>query len=406
MKRNHTDKRNGWEDIVSKQGLLFHTVTENVVEHGGPAPTDPYRSPGAKSHPETRKVAYWDESVFYSFQMEQILLLEKRTNELHQMCLDAVQHVIDNKRYAELHIPEIAIPLIEYSWNNETPAIYGRFDFMYDGRGEPKMLEYNADTPTSLLEAAVIQWYWKEDKFKKYDQFNSIHERLVAKWKELKDYLMAGPLYFAHMDDWEDAMNSAYMADTASQAGIEIDSILIPDIGWHSIENIFVDVKENTMRNIFKLYPWEWLLKDEYGKNIAKVIEDTVWIEPTWKMILSNKGILPILWELFPNHPNLLKASFKNDLGLDNYVTKPYLSREGQNVTIVENSGKTSNPGSYGDEGLIYQELAKPAVFDGAYYPVIGSWVIDGQSAGMGIRESNTPITGNRSRFVPHVIEV
>jgi len=232
----------------------------------------------------------------------------------------------------------------------------------------------------------------------------------VAKWKELKEYLMHGPLYFAHLDNWEDAMTAAYMADTAFQAGIEVDSILVPDIGWHALENIFVDTKENTIRNTFKLYPWEWMFNETFGSNVAKVIEDTVWIEPAWKMILSNKGILPILWEMFPKHPNLLMASFKDDLGLDSYVTKPYLSREGQNITIVRKDmfGKQTRQGTdgnYGKEGLIYQELARLPKFDDIFTPVIGSWVIDGESAGMGIRESVGPITNNTSRFVPHIIE-
>ena len=39
--------------------------------------------------------------------------------------------------------------------------------------------------------------------------------------------------------------------------------------------------------------------------------------------------------------------------------------------------------------------------FDG-HHPVIGSWVIANQAAGIGIREDTSPITGNNSRFVPH----
>jgi len=382
MIRCINDKRAGWEKTVERQGLIFHTA---------------------------EKATYWDESVYYSLRMKQVDILESATNKLHEMCLEAVQHVIDKNRFAEIHIPESAIPLIKYSWDNETPAIYGRFDLAYDGESPPKLLEYNADTPTSLLEAAVIQWYWKEDCFKHLDQFNSIHEKLVAKWTELKDYLMHGPLYFAHLDNWEDAMTAAYMADVASQAGIDVNSILVSDIGWHSLENVFVDNRENTIRNLFKLYPWEWLVAEEYGPNIAKTIEDMVWIEPPWKMVLSNKGILPILWEMFPNHENLLQASTK-PLKLDEYVTKPYFSREGQNVTVVEKDihgkeTKLSRLGDYGKEGLIYQALAKLPCYENRFYPVIGSWVIDGVSAGIGIRESIGPITDNTSRFVPHVID-
>lgn len=404
MLRKLIDKRKDWQSTVEKQGLLYHTSSQAVIDKE--ASVSPYRQT-PESHMEKVKTYYWDESVYYSFKMDQVNQLEIATNKLHSMCLEAVQHIIDKNRYKELHIPDIAIPLIQYSWDNETPAIYGRFDFGYDGVNPPKLYEYNADTPTSLLEAAVIQWYWKEDCFKHLDQFNSIHERLIAKWKELKEYLMHGPLYFGHLDNWEDAMNSAYMADTANQAGIEIDSILMSEIQWHAHENIFVDSKENTIRNLFKLYPWEWLLKEEFGQHIPRLIDEMCWIEPPWKMILSNKGILPILSEMFPGHENLLKSSFRDNLKLDNYVKKPYFSREGQGVTIYYSKPQcslTHGPEFVSPEGYIFQETFQ-AKFDDVHYPVVGSWVIDGQSAGIGIRESIGPITDNSSRFVPHVIE-
>ncbi len=64
--------------------------------------------------------------------------------------------------------------------------LYGRFDFAYDGRNI-KMLEYNADTPTGLLEASVAQWLWIEQVsgIANRDQFNSIHEDLIKRWKTI-----------------------------------------------------------------------------------------------------------------------------------------------------------------------------------------------------------------------------
>lgn len=375
MKRIKNDVRPNWQKTVESQGMIYHTANE---------------------------VPYWDESAYYEFTSKQVDELEAATNDLHRICLEAVQHIIDNKRYAELHIPEVAIPLIEFSWNNESPAIYGRFDLAYDGEHPPKMLEYNADTPTALIEAAVIQWFWLQDNFgKESDQFNSIHERLIAKWKELKDYVKPGPLYLTYMDSWEDYMTVTYMQDVAAQAGLECKSIPIKEIGWDTIDKVFVDEKLGSMRNVFKLYPWEWLLKDEYGQHIGQTVENTFFIEPAWKMLLSNKGILPILWELNPGHPNLLPAYFEPSK-LAWHVKKPFYSREGANVSIVtETETVEENGGKYGEEGFIYQELALLPKFDGNH-PVIGSWVIDGESAGIGIRESTSLITNNLGRFIPH----
>lgn len=377
MKRIQNPVRNGWQKTVESQGMVYHTADD---------------------------VPYWDESAYYQFSEKEVDTLETATTELHKLCLDAVQHVIDHKLYDQLHIPAAAIPLIEHSWNNETPAIYGRFDLAFNGEGQPKMLEYNADTPTSLLEASVIQWYWQQDCFKSADQFNSIHEKLIAKWAELTEYLKSNTLHLGYMDTYEDFMTVSYLADTAVQAGLKAKTIVMNQIGWDSKDNTFIDEDFLAMKNIFKLYPWEWLMKDQFGLNIAQTMETTFWLEPAWKMILSNKGILPILWELNPGHPNLLEAHYEPSK-LPWHVKKPFYSREGANISInTELEELASTDGKYGEEGYIYQDLALLAKFDGNY-PVLGSWIIDGEAAGIGIRESTNLITNNTSRFVPHIIK-
>ncbi|HEY1242976.1 MAG TPA: glutathionylspermidine synthase family protein [Bryobacteraceae bacterium] len=375
MERVAIHPRQGWQDIVSTQGLTFH-------------------SPGGRP--------YWDESAFYRFKSWQIDELERATNELHEMCLKAAQYVIDRKRFAEFGIPEAAVPSILEAWEAEPPAIYGRFDFSYDGRTPAKLLEYNADTPTALLEASVIQWYWLQDIAPREDQFNSIHERLVAKWKELRGYILARPLYFVHADDEEDLMTATYMRDTADQAGFETAGLLMKDIGWDSEQASFVDLDGRPMRSIFKLYPWEWMLHEEFGPHALEVAGEVQWIEPIWKMLLSNKAILAILWELYPGHANLLETYLDGPRALRQYVKKPKVSREGANISMMSEEEAAQTDGDYGDEGYVYQAAAPLPNF-GGNRPVLGSWVIDGVSAGMGIRESAGPVTDNLSRFVPHL---
>src|SRR5579862_532986 len=160
MQRIPISPRPGWRQKVEALGLLFHTTGDKP---------------------------YWYEEAYYQLNTRQIDQIEKATNELHKMCLEAVEFVIDKNRFADLAIPEDAIPAIKSSWEGDVPAIYGRFDLAYDGFNAPKLLEYNADTPTALLEAAVIQWHWLQELFPDADQFNSIWEGLVAKWKLLKD---------------------------------------------------------------------------------------------------------------------------------------------------------------------------------------------------------------------------
>ncbi|GAC1437938.1 MAG: glutathionylspermidine synthase family protein [Sediminibacterium sp.] len=375
MKRIATSPRNNWQSAVEKLGFGFHT-------------TD---------------IPYWDESVYYEMTLDEIRMIEKATAELWDLCLGVVQHVIDHQLYQQFGIPEWIVPYVEKSWSEDYPAIYGRFDFCYKN-GQLKLLEFNADTPTSLYEAGIVQWFWLQDFDKNKDQFNSIHEKLIGYWKYLKNYLYPGTLHFTCLKETlEDLTNTEYMRDCAIQAGLETKLIFIDDLGWDDASKQFVDIEDQPVKNIFKLYPWEWLLKDAFGKNITEDSNSAFWIEPGWKMLLSNKGILPILWELYPACPYLLPAYFEAGT-LTNYVKKPLLSREGANIHMVQGEQLIQQTeGSYGKEGVIFQELFTLPEFDGRY-PVIGSWVIGQEPAGMGIREADTLITDNLSRFVPHLI--
>lgn len=374
MNRKLIDPRSNWKKIVEDQGLLFH-------------------SPGS---------IYWNESACYQFTAKQIDELEAATNALHEMSLAAVQHVIDKERFDELKIPSAAVPMIIKSWNESHPALHGRFDLAYDGKGPAKMLEYNADTPTSLLEAAVIQWYWLKDVFPSADQFNSIHDKLVAKWKDLQPYLDGERVHFAHMNDIEDLFTVTYLRETAQQAGLKTEGVHIKEIG--SDGAAFFDEQKKRIHTIYKLYPWEWMIHEEFGPQLLSTYSEMQWIEPLWKMILSNKGILAILWELFPNHENLLPAKIGAPITAE-FCKKPLLSREGANVSLHTKAGISSTDGDYGEEGFVYQAIANVPCFDGNY-PIIGSWyVLDQGAAGIGIRESDGPITGNLARFVPHYFE-
>jgi glutathionylspermidine synthase len=148
------------------------------------------------------------------------------------------------------------------------------------------------------------------------------------------------------------------------------------------------------------------MVREQFGRHLGAA--GTIWMEPIWKMLLSNKGILPVLWELYPHHPNLLKASFDQPGEVASWVKKPLLGREGANVTMHTAEADIETEGDYGAEGFIYQDLAPLRSFDGMY-PVIGSWVVGHEegvaAAGVGVRESDTPIIVNTSQFVPHLFD-
>ena len=296
--------------------------------------------------------------------------------------------------------------MIEAAWDAEPPALnYGRFDLGYDGAGPPKLFEFNCDTPTSLLEAAVIQWNWLEETAPELDQFNSLHDKLLAKWVEIAP-LLTGPVHFLYVasDAGEDQVTVAYHRDLARQAGLESAPLLMEDVGWRSSDRRFVDLQGGVIATAFHLYPWEWLANEDFGPHIAETADSTSWIEPIWKMLWSNKAILPLLWEMFPGHPNLLPSFEGRRSRIDSYVLKPKLSREGADISIVRNGAVVeTTPGDHGSGGYVTQALFDLPEFDG-HHPVIGSWIVDGDPAGMGVREGAL-ITNNTARFVPHVIQ-
>jgi glutathionylspermidine synthase len=358
---------------VEKYGLHFHTL---------------------------RGEPYWDESACYVFSKYEIDTLERATYALFDMCTKLVEHVIENRMFGLFLIPQEYEELVIESWEEEHPSLYGRFDLAFDSVGAPKLLEFNADTPTGLVEAAVAQWYWLKDIDERGDQFNSIHERLLEGWKEILE-VDDTPTHFAAIHgEVEDYITCEYLRDTAIQAGLKTEYLDMEAIGWNQNTKLFADRQGRPIRRIFKLYPWEWLIRDEFGPNILQT--RTRWMEPAWKMILSSKSILPLLYELFPDSPYLLPAWFDEPTSGD-YVRKPIHAREGANIRVVQ-SGQTilETEGPYEvTRDVVYQQLFPLPSFDGRY-PIIGSWVINGWSCGIGIREDDQIVTTNTSRFIPH----
>ncbi len=393
MRRMSLRPRSDWQDKVSRVGLTFHTL-----DNGTP---------------------YWDESACWEFTSREVDRIEAATAEIQQMALAAGERILEQDRFAEMGIPANAAAAIRAAWNSEPPALYGRLDLAYDG-SVIKLLEYNADTPTGLVEAAVAQWYWLEECFPGADQFNSLHEKLIAKWKDLKDYINT-PVYFADAGSEEDRMTTVYLRDTAEQAGLKTRPLAMHEIGWHARRQCFVDLEEQPIPTLFKLYPWEWLLAEPFGQQALSTLPPAsplveygprkdrrqwgsmLWIEPIWKMMWSNKALLALLWEMYPNHELLLPTYLDSPRELRSYVRKPLLGREGGGIAVVKDgvTVEGSLSGASSDK-FVYQQLASMAT-GGGKTAVFGSWLIDGEPAGMGVRESSGLVTNNTSSFVPHL---
>ncbi|EIJ43569.1 glutathionylspermidine synthase [Beggiatoa alba B18LD] len=380
MRRVPITPRPDWQARCESIGFRFHTI----------------------EYAEGADPTYWDERAYYEFNAAQIDTLEDATNELYQRCLAAVEYIIKNNYFQPFGLSKEYQQLIKTSWERQDFSLYGRFDLAWDGSDTPpKLLEFNADTPTALYEASVVQWHWLNEQFPQADQFNSIHEKLIDVWQQFRFYHTEQVYFTVVRDHPEDEGTVDYLRDTALQADLDIPLLYIDEIGWNG--EYFTDLQEQRIQALFKLYPWEWLMREPISPYL---LTDTVlMIEPPWKILLSNKAILPILWELNPNHPNLLPSYFEPSPLQGTFIEKPTLSREGSNVRLViDGNVKLETTGDYGTETKIYQKYNPLKNYEGNY-PVLGTWIVGDIASGLGVREDVSPITKNSSRFVPHLFK-
>ncbi|QJR82008.1 glutathionylspermidine synthase family protein [Alteromonas pelagimontana] len=390
MLRISIKPRPNWQQLAAEFGFHFHTM------YGEP---------------------YWDESAYYQLTLTQIEKhIEDPTEEIHQMCLAAVENVVnDETLLRRFQIPEPYWDLLKASWATRQPSLYSRLDLVYDGSGPAKLLENNADTPTSLYESGFWQWLWLEQQVdrgnihRKADQFNSLQEKLIHRFDEIARFHQINQMHFACCKDTdEDRGTVQYLQDCAAAAGINTDFVFIDDIGLGDT-GVFTDLANMPITDCFKLYPWEFMLRESYADALADA--NVNWIEPLWKAIISNKALLPLLWQMFPNHPNLLPAYFADDFsslakGSDSgkWIKKPLFSREGANISLLENGRENLlSDGPYGEEGFIIQAFHPLPRFENNY-TLIGSWLIDDKPGGISIREDTCEITQDLSRYLPHII--
>ena len=424
LRRVTDTRRADFAKLVMDQGLVYN---ETVLPTG-------------------EKVSYWNEGVFYTLTPQETEDLYQATALMFSMCVEAGDYLVAHPEVMiRMGIPEWTHQQIIRTWNLEPArgSLYGRFDVRYAHSyglaggtsnddptlNDPKFLEFNADTPTALVESARIQWFAQKDAGIGTDQWNGIEDMLVAAWKRNlqllgKDLGHKPVVYFAYdpgEESGEDLMSTEFLRDTCDQAGYQTVLLTMQEIGW-SVEAGFFDDSTGTPRHIdviFKLYPWEWMLREEFGRAAFLDMDKprgTIWIEPPYKMLWSNKGLLAVLWQLFGDDPVksrlLLPTFFEADrpAWMVDYARKPLLGREGANVSLFRNNEPLDHGENkdYGEEGFVVQALAPLPHYPGPHgnnHPVLGIWVVDGDPAGLGIRESNGLVTDNLSRFTANAIE-
>jgi glutathionylspermidine synthase len=337
-------------------------------------------------------------------------------NQLYEMFIEAAQYVIDNEKFKELGIPENLIELVKYSWENDKNwYLYGRFDLSGGLDGKPiKLIEFNADTATCIPETAVVQWAsLKANGLDETSQFNTLYESLRNQFEELKSQNpeFEPTLLISTMEGYpEDDTNMKFLGEAAYEAGFEVTYEYIENVEFSVEEGIYQKNEDGSFTKFdywFKLVPWEYIGWDE--PELAKILTDIVTnkkalvMNPAYTLLFQSKGILKILWDLFPNHPLLLET--------DNYqlvnkscVEKVLFGREGANVKILSPVGVTleKTEGEYQEQQVIYQEYTEFLRDNSGKYYQAGVFFA-GEGAGLGFR-CGGKIIDNKAQFCGHLV--
>ncbi|MDO7874856.1 glutathionylspermidine synthase family protein [Hymenobacter sp. ASUV-10] len=344
--------------------------------------------------------------------------LLQAADTLYDMLVQAIPDPIPDDLLRQLAIPTNLWEAVRHSWNDERHwHLYGRFDLALTAEG-PKLLEFNADTATSLPETAVVQWasLVAAGQSAEGRQANGLFECLEDQfrhWRGLNNDRQPSLLLIYLPDSAEDEANCAVLAEAARTAGFSQVHICPADDMRVAMQGEDRGVWAATGPEqwqkfdfLFKLVPWEILAEEEpdLTADLSHLLltRDVVIANPAYSLLFQSKGLLAHLWQVFPHHPLLLEASLHPLPG--HQVRKPVLGREGQNVAEIHPDGRTATeiPGEFDQQPQLYQRWAElPTDAQGRRYQAGVFWA--GEACAIGFRRDASLIT-NLSEFVPHLL--
>ena len=341
------------------------------------------------------------------------------TNEIYDMYVEAAEYVIENDLFFELGIPFNLAETIKKSWDNDVHwHIYGRFDLAGGVDGKPiKLIEFNADTPTSLFETALLQWaLLKQNSMDENRQFNNVYDAIKNNFKRLITLFDDIETFDERYDGWK-ILFSSIEGDDEEEATTKLLQQIATDAGFNTGFEYLQDVKfdkdgifdsqENQYEYWFKLYPWEDipLEEPELAITLASIIDNqqAIILNPAYTLLFQSKGMLKILSDLFPDSPYLLKTSFEPLDGIK-HVEKAVFGREGANTKIIDENGNTLEhiDGPYDNHRKVYQEYVDFNKDEKGNKYQAGVFFAY-EACGLSFRKGSE-IMDNMSKFVGHVI--
>ena len=342
------------------------------------------------------------------------------TNTLYDMYVEAAEYVVENNLFHEIGIPFNLVDLIKESWENDVHwHLYGRFDLAGGLDGKPiKLLEFNADTPTALFETAIIQWAMlKKNGLEEESQFNSLYESLVNNFKRLVTLEEDVSTFEERYDGWnflftsvkgnsEEENTVRLLQHIATEAGFNTEFAYIDEIEFSQEDGI--TYQDENYELWFKLIPWEDIALEEsdLAMLLTNIIKNqkAIIFNPAYTLLFQSKGLLKILWDLYPDHPLLLESSFEPLEG-QRQVKKPVFGREGGSVSILDEEANEveSIEGDYDSHKMLYQAYTElPIDTEGQCYQAGVFYAYE--ACGLGFRKGGK-ILDNMSKFVGHLVK-
>ena len=340
-------------------------------------------------------------------------------NTLYAHLVEAAEHVLEKDLLTEVGVPESLHRLVRHSWDDDRHwHLYGRFDLAGGVGGTPvRLIEFNADTATAIPETAIAQWAQAQG-IADVEQFNELYERLVEQFGRVRaanDDLTPTLLCTGFADAPEDDANLGVVGAAAEEAGFRVTYRAVPDVHFAPGEGVFTfepgqeDDPASWLRHdvVFKLIPWETFATDEPA--ILEILEGlildrhVVVLNPAYAVLLQSKRLMKVAYDLHPDDPLLLEASYHPIAG-QRHVEKPAYSREGANVTLYGATGELveATPGDYDVFPSVFQAFTDlPHDADVRLYQTGLFWAFE--ACAVAFRRGDL-VMDDKSAFVGHLV--
>ncbi|WP_409343486.1 glutathionylspermidine synthase family protein [Paenibacillus sp. MBLB4367] len=361
----------------------------------------------------------------------------ERLGEVFQRAVEVVRQA-DDELLLGLGVPEQALAAVRLTVQPEWPTVIGRFDLACTKDGV-KMLEFNSDTPTGIVEAyyvngEVCRYYGLSDPNEGMDDHlrRALREAVDAYGRE--GYATDRVVFSAL--DWheEDASTTRYLLE---RYGLPASFVPLSELRVFEdrLHVLMEDGRHEPIDVLYRLHAIEKLAEDAdtdgypTGAHALDLIARgrLATINPPSAFLAQTKSLQALIWTLHEDReffteaehraierymlPTYLENRFE---GKAAYVSKPILGREGGGVTLFGPDGETiARDGEefYWEQPMVYQQLVeletlRVETVSGPYEGKLlwGQFLIGGKPSAVVARVGGA-ITGNLSCYVPVSVE-